>query len=180
MIETRFREYQIDDPDASVLGRVMVGILNSLEHEAVLQVLNTYHLATVDPDSWYPMQMWGRVLRALTPQCEMVHLGRTLITHLPLPAEVKRLSLPDALYRFDDLYHKTHQGSVGHFDVQMLNERHALLEANVPYPDDMIYGMLWQLCQRCLPPATPFNVSYDRRTPPRKQGGQVTRLHVRW
>lgn len=180
MIETQFREYQIDDPAASVLGRVMVGILNSLEQETVLQVLNTYHLATVDPDSWYPMQMWGRVLRDLAPECELVHLGRTLIAHLPLPADAKHHTLPDILRRMDALYHGTHQGGVGHFRVRVLNERRALIEANVPYPDDMVYGMVWQLCQRCLAPATPFNVSYDRHTPPRKHGGQVTRLHVRW
>lgn len=181
MLSTSVRQYEVSDADASVWGRVMVGILPAIEQDAALAVLNTYHLSTIDPDSWYPLQVWMRVLRDVAAQqCDLVSLGRKMMAAAPLPRSLTRRPLPDVLRDLDGYYQRCHQGQAGGLEVRQVAARYVTVGVNVPYPDGLVYGGLWQLCHRCLPSATPFNITDDPHHLPRQHGGQRTVLHVRW
>ncbi len=49
-----------------------------------------------------------------------------------------------------------------------------------PYPDDLVYGVVFGFARRLLPPDVYFTVYYDAALPRRDEGGIETVIHVEW
>lgn len=63
----------------------------------------------------------------------------------------------------------------------LLADDHILLHFNnVPYPDDIMYGLVFGCTWRILPEQQQFSVYYDENLFTREQGSEETIIHVTW
>lgn len=177
----RFAELQLEDTNAMVIGKTMLGFITCLRKDSILPLLEKHGLTDINPEAWYPLSRWLNVLREIRNSTyDLVSIGMSIIDNAPFPESFATMPFQDILAAIDVNYRSHHQGDVGTYDMQFLDDHHAVVEVNIPYPDDLVYGSYWQLCRKFLPPGTQFAVAYDTSEPIRKEGGSITRIHITW
>ncbi|NDJ54887.1 MAG: hypothetical protein GYB68_17590 [Chloroflexi bacterium] len=181
---TRVSEYTIVDQDAVVAGKAMLGLIKCLNHENIQPVLAAHNLETIDPTEWYPMQTWMSVLRDIDEQSsgmlDLVSVGMAMMDQINWPPEFYQKDFMHILLHMNDAYQMNHRGDVGGYLSEVVDDHYVIVDVNVPYPDNLVYGAYYAKCRRFLPEGSSFDLRFDEDQPIRSQGGVVTLLHVRW
>lgn len=172
------------DDRVEVRGQLLVTIIETFGPEKTHHYVDSHDLMWVSPDEWYPQQLLVDIfndLNATFPEVDFQDLGRQTaralqLDHLMPHTHFSRVV--NALNAHHKLNHRN--GEAGQFSVELLDTTHVIVDARVPYPDDFIYGELYQLALEHLPPDTEFQLYYDENISRRDGGGYMTRIHVVW
>jgi hypothetical protein len=111
----------------------------------------------------------------------MVAIGSKIAETAFLPPEVERLSFEQIILGMNNFYQMQHRnGDAGEIKAEKVGENHFRLDVRVPYPDDLEYGTAFGFAKRFLPSSKDFTVFYDEEMKRREEGGEVTRIHIKW
>ncbi|HEX2619775.1 MAG TPA: hypothetical protein VHL11_06500 [Phototrophicaceae bacterium] len=177
----RIAQFQIKDPNAMAIGGPMMGFLECIMADSVLPILQRYHLDKIEPNNWYPFASYLQMMQEVTSTDDLVSVGMAMMNNVPWPPEVYQLPFVDVLKSINDIYKLQHRGDVGEgYIMDFVDDHHVIITIANPYPDDLIYGCYWQISKKFLPKGTEFEVYYDTAAPLRKEGGEVTKIHIVW
>ncbi|HML23856.1 MAG TPA: hypothetical protein PKD09_19525 [Aggregatilinea sp.] len=174
------------DPRSEVSGAALLSFFYSLTSESIMPYLEYHGLADINPDGWYPVQAALDALHDIavndpSAMFDFVGIGIAAADYMRLPDHYDDLDPAQALEHFNEVHRLNHRGgSVGEYGYEELGPGHLRVLACVPYPDDLVYGLLYGMLRHHLPPQTYFTVAYDDSTPRRSQGGEVTAFDLHW
>lgn len=176
------------DPNMEVAGATAMALLTHVNSEQTLPILHKHGLSQIDPAAWYPTQ---RVLDVLSDISELpgamwdfVAIGMAAgeIGYNSLPEAMRTMPFADFLEQYAKVFAMRHRNVNGAILVEAMrnSHQHVQLIFDVPYPDDLMYGIFYTYARRFLPKGRPFTIKYDDLTPRKALGGQKTILHVMW
>lgn len=174
------------DPNLELTGYATLALLEHLDRHQIETFLVVHDLVDVAPDGWVKvtniLNLMNDFARAGGSMGNFVALGIKAAELAPLPPEMEAMSFPDFLLAYRDVYQQRHRnGDPGSLTIEFPSNHHAVVHCiNVPYPDDLVYGVLFGFAQRVFPTATQFSIFYDEKILAREQGGDATLLHVVW
>ncbi len=177
--------YTWHDPCVEILGAQLQNFVRCAQPDDITPILSKYALTNVQTDRWYPVQLWLNVMTdiaaAQNGMMNLTSLGMKMADVVFSPPEFARGDFEAVFMHLNRYYQRyLRNGDVGHQRTLKVAERHLLAESKIPYPDDLLYGMLYGLTRRYLPPETQFILYYDDVTLRRDLGGEWTRIHVEW
>lgn len=176
------------DPAMELTGSTAMALLTHVNSEQTLPILQRRGLDQIDPTAWYPAQ---RVLDVLSDISELpgamwdfVAIGMAAgeIGYSNLPETMRTMHFADFLEQYARVFAMRHRNSNPTTLVESVRNgnQHVQLIFDVPYPDDLIYGIFYAYARRFLPKGKAFTVRYDELTPRKEQGGPKTTLHIMW
>ena len=173
------------DPDLEILGRPVLGFVDNVRSNVIYPYLERHNLVDIQPDQWYPAQLFLDVLNDLaaesTASMDFVAIGMGLAAKIIFPPEMENASLEDILLAWGHKYDIDHRGpNKGYLKVEIVEPGHIKSIHKHPYPDDFEYGLAYGLCRRFRPEGVSFRVYYDEDTLRMDQGGEETIIHVVW
>ncbi len=176
--------YKTFGPDAEVFGAAMLAFVQSINFENFSAILQKHGLTQIEPNRWYPQQIWLDVFSDITNNpnatSNMVSIGMKVIETAPLDM-MEGVSFTDMMLGFSTSYTGSNRGAdIGSIEAQVLGDKHILMVDKTPYPDDFVYGAYYAMARKFLPPNTKFVVKFDDDTPRREQGGEATLVHITW
>jgi hypothetical protein len=79
-------------------------------------------------------------------------------------------------------YQQLHRnGDPGEIRVETPADNHVVLTLlDVPYPDDLMYGLFYSYARRFAHKGMHFTVKYDDELPHKDGGGEYTVIHIAW
>ena len=168
-------QYVSIHPQAEVIGQAILGIARALGDKAQ-PILERHGLDGVQPDGWYPQQRWLDALREIDQgdMFDLIAVGKQVAEHVPLPAEVD--SVESVLMMIGKTYTHNHRGCPGYTKPEILGEKHVRLTVYDPYPNNMVYGVMYGFAARFERRAI---VRYDDETPYGTESDTVI-YHVTW
>ncbi len=179
-------KYTSFDPNAEIIGQNMMAFINCLQQGNIVPILDKYDLTNIEPDKWYPLQAWLDVLSDISEKgsamFDFVSIGMAISESAVLPPEVDKLPFEVLILGLNDTYQMQHRnGDAGFLEVEKVEDKHIKITVNVPYPDDLEYGVAYGFARRFLPEGTVYNIKYDEEKTRREQGGEDdTVIHIRW
>ncbi|HEC23937.1 MAG TPA: hypothetical protein ENI95_13565 [Chloroflexi bacterium] len=173
------------DPDTELIGRSVLALFENIRYDMIKPILDKHGLNDVDPDGWYPLQDVLDILSDISEQgsglFDLVSVGISAARLSPIPPEVEALSLKEFLLLYPQLYPRRHRnGDAGEVLAEEAGERHVKMIFRTPYPDDLMYGLMYGFARRFLPKGTPITVFYDPDIRRSEEGGKFTVIHVVW
>jgi len=177
-------EYKAFGPDAEVLGGAMLAFIKSINYENFSDILKQHGIDEIDPDKWYPQQMWLDIFSDISTQnnatSNMVSIGMLITQTAPVPNS-ENLTFIELMENFDKAYTANNRGGdIGTIEARVVNEKHITMVDKTPYPDAFVYGAYYGMAKRFLPHGTQFVVEYDTKIPRRERGGEATIVHITW
>lgn len=173
------------DPQSQVAGAALLAFLDCLNHESITSHVERHGLQAIDPEAWYPLQTALDVMRDIAAynggaMFDFVSLGLAATEYMHLPDGYRNLAIDEALTLLNHVHQTNHRGDAGGYAFEMLEPGHVRVIARLPYPDDLIYGIMYGFLRNHLPQNTFFTVTYDETTPRRDEGGEATVFHLHW
>lgn len=168
-------EYVAFNPDAEVIGQAILGVASALGEKAK-PILKAHGLDAVTPDVWYRQQQWLDVLREVDNGdfYDLIAIGKQVAGHVPLPVQVD--SVTSVLMLIGKTYSHNHRNCPGHTTPEIIGEKHIRLTVYDPYPNNMVYGVIYGFAARFEPHTI---VRYDDDTPYGTDKDTVI-YHVTW
>lgn len=173
-------------PDNELLGHVILRFLDCTDMAGMKPYLEAHGLSDVQPDHWYPEQSWLDVLNDVSQlkgraPLDFRCIGAELVHLVPEASQSKSFVDIMRWWGNDDSIYRAYRGSdIGDRKVEIVDDHHIKIIMRSASPDDVNYGFVYGVCQRFLPPGTPFMVTYDEDVARRDQGGDHTVIHVVW
>lgn len=173
------------DNKVEVNGQIILATIAGAG-EGIHQLLASKGISRVDPQQWYPQQVWLDVLYDIStgvggsrgPIFDLVSIGMQIPLHARWPDGVD--SVETALISINEAYHMNHRnGEIGYYRAERVADKHIIVEAGNPYPSDFDYGIVYGLAKRFLPHGTYFKVVRADR-PSRLYGDDHCVYHVIW
>ena len=178
--------YQTFDPKVEVHGQPMQTFLECITKSSVKRVLDKLEIKEIDPEKWYPQQLWMDIFNELAAKklklSTFVDLGMRVIELTRYPEEVKNIPFVDFMVGGANQTHSHNHrgGDAGDYDVSLVADNHIVVKARVPYPDDFVYGCFYQLTKQFKPEGSTFSVKYDPNLKKRENGGERTVINITW
>ena len=168
-------EYISLNPAAEVSGQSILGVTSGLGPKAKT-ILEKHGLYRVNPNNWYLQQTWLNALRDFSEggMFDLISIGKGIATHVPLPDGVH--TIQDMMLEIDKTYRANHRNCPGYTKAEVIEPHHIQVTGKDPYPNDMIYGIVWGFATRFERMAT---VAYDDSTPHGTPSDLVI-FHVKW
>lgn len=172
------------DSNLEINGHSAHALLDSINSDNYIHILKAHGLVDIDQDAWYPLQDLLNVLNDMAKQStvmmDFVSIGMAAGTNGVLPSETQHLSLWEFFVAYGQNYQNLHRnGDAGSFQVEKTDQNHLALTLNVPYPDDLMYGLIYGYARR-FANGHQFIVAYDEEIARKDQGGDYTVIHVIW
>ncbi|MEL6527543.1 MAG: hypothetical protein AAFQ07_17715 [Chloroflexota bacterium] len=156
MTDTKYvaEEFVAGSPDALVIGQTMTGFLENVQAEVMQPALEKLGIEEIDPEKWYPHQLWLDILKELkttlggNAQSAFVAFGRGVVEKAVMPPELA--TIPDVLNALHAIHHMNLQNvpeDEGYI-IEKVDEKHYRVYENTPNPTDGIYGFIWGICAR--------------------------------
>ncbi len=174
------------DPQIEINGQQALAFVSHMNVATMRPALERHHLTSVDPMQWYPLQTWLDVLNEMAKRqsasLDYVAMGTAMAQMVWLPGTTARLSLETFfLTALSQVYRTQYRnGDAGSLEVVRSGTRRLRVKTRTPYPDDLIYGLVYGFALRFLPAGTPITVEYEASLLRRDQGGNSTTLIVAW
>lgn len=173
------------DPNVELNGNTVQAFLTSLTHENYQHILKQHGFKNIDPDQWYPLQDVLDTLEAIETQgsgmMDLVAIGMAAANLSVIPPEIEAGPPHQFFKLYEQLYPTRHRnGDPGSITTEVHDEHHVTLTLNVPYPDDMMYGLFYGFARRLSGPGNYFTTRYDEDHPRRELGGDRTIIHIEW
>jgi hypothetical protein len=177
------RQITAFDTESEVQGKLILSALRRLSSYSIVPLLARHDLDKVEPEVWYPFQMWLNIVSDISTnglaRCDTLSLGSAVAEALPLPAEFDKMTFTSALKEMAHIYQTVHRGgNCGHITALEGATREIRFETCTPYPDDFIYGLILGMARRFAPNSIHFTAKFDDDTLRRDQGGQRTVVSV--
>ena len=154
----------VSSPRAETSGRLVLAFTQSLHHDEIKPILRKYQLEPVDPDAWYPQQRLLDVFREIQEghtnvSQNLVAIGMKGAETAAYPPEID--SIKTALLALPLIHELNHRNipNVGlEYEVQILGDRHIQVTNHSPYPNDTLYGFIWEIVKRFKPAESQFTI----------------------
>jgi hypothetical protein len=97
-------KYTAFDPKTEVIGYTMTSFLDCVTHTEVVPIVRAHGIETIDPDRWYPQQLWLDILTDIVHQPNamenLVAVGMKLAEKIIFPLRLQRSKkhLPEAVW----------------------------------------------------------------------------------
>jgi hypothetical protein len=171
------------DPGTELRGNTVQAFLQSVMHPDFANILAKHGFADIDPDIWYPLQDVLNVMRDISQgsnaTMSLVSIGIAAAENSAYPPEVEALPADQFFALYCDVYPTRHRGGdAGWVEFEKVSHDHLILRFQSPYPDDMLYGLVYGYARRFFGKGTHFSVMYDDEVLRRDQGGEVTVVHI--
>lgn len=173
------------DPDLELNGQTARSLVENVNQDDTNPFVSENGLDNIDPEAWYPVQDVLNVMNSIaesgSPMSHYVAIGMKAAELSYLPPEVSEMSFGEFLVAYGQIYPQHHRnGDAGTVDPEQLSPTHVRLAIDVPYPDDVMYGVIFGFARRLLDNRVQYSVYYDEENPPRDMGGDATIIHVEW
>jgi hypothetical protein len=173
------------DPNLEIPGRAAHHLLESINRDNYLPILEQHGLADINEDSWYRLQDLLNVFNDMNERggtmMDFVSIGMAAGSNSILPPEMRDVPLNKFLPAYAQYYQQLHRnGDAGEIRVETQADNHVVLTIDVPYPDDLMYGLFYSYARRFARPDMHFMVRYDDELTRRDSGGEYTVIHVTW
>lgn len=173
------------DPAILLNGHTVYSLLANMRADALSPLVKKYGLADIEKNDWYPLQDVLHLLSELkdqgTAMMDFVAVGMSAADLSPFPPELEKAPLEQILLLYPQAYPARHRNGVpGSVVAEKVAEGHIKMICDVPYPDDIFYGLMYGFARRFLPRGTDFTVRYDETEPRKEEGGPTTIIHVSW
>ncbi len=173
------------DPTVELNGHTVQAFLQSVMHSNFADILVAYGFDQIDPDVWYPLQDVLNVIREISlhsnAMMNLVSIGIAAAENSVYPPEIESLSVEKFFSLYREYYPKRHRGGdSGWIEVQKAADDHLILTFQMPYPDDLFYGVIYGYVRRFSKQGDVFSVAYDDDVPRKDQGGDYTIVHIYW
>ena len=173
------------DPNVELNGHTTQAFLQSVMHSSFAEILSKYGFDQVDPNIWYPLQDVLNVIREISLQSNammnLVSIGIAAAENSIYPPEIEALSVEEFFALYREYYPKRHRGGEsGWVEVEKSADDHLTLRFQVPYPDDLFYGVIYGYVRRFSKQDELFSVMYDDDVLRKDQGGDYTVVHIYW
>ncbi|MBI5958326.1 MAG: hypothetical protein HY866_06320 [Chloroflexi bacterium] len=178
--------YKLFHPDHEYLGQVLMDFQNAVEGESIHSIFKKHGLTNIQPQAWYPAQMFINILNDMKESRTMqmldfVSIGMKQVENAVMPPGLAQLPLIDILRSMDTAYQMNNRGTdIGEIRCEVIDAHHVRLIFRVPQPDDIWYGVCYGYMRRLAPEGTHFTVYYDEHQPRREDGGEITIIHISW
>jgi hypothetical protein len=174
-------------PGVRVSGRMVLAFIECVSYRSISPylswhgLLGRHGLESVDPEKWYYLQDWLDVLSDIYKHedesaaiRDFMSIGRGMVVTLKLHEEVAYHSpLFEAIHAITLLFMGLHQGGdAGRITAKIISHGNIQVVACIPYPDDLLFGMLTEVAERYDASRYPVRLNTD--APPRDEGGEVT------
>jgi hypothetical protein len=174
------------DPNLEIPGRVAHALLESINRDNYLHILERHGLSDINENSWYRLQGLLNVLNDMNEQggamMDFVSIGLAAATNSILPPELQDLPLDKFLPAYAQYYQQVNRkGDPGEIRVETRAHNHVVLTLlDIPFPDDLMYGLFYGYARRFARPGMHFTVKYDDEITRRGLGGEYTVIHITW
>ncbi len=173
------------DPHVELTGQTVRAFFANLNSDEIRPYLDEYGIHNVDPAGWYSLKDLLEIMNVIAQHEDagynFVAIGVSAADLSPLTPEVEHMPFSKFLEIYADIYHSRHRGGdAGRVEVEPVGSHHAALILQVPYPDDVMYGLIYGFARRILPPGHGFMVYYDENTLHKDDGGAETIIHIEW
>lgn len=153
-------------PHTEIRGRAIWTTVMGMG-EAILPVLDAYGLDDLEPETWYPQQVWLDVLKALDKSngkpfdYELVTTGIRAAQGIVFEANVH--TIPDAIQALAFIYATNHRHKPPHegIFIERVDERRLRVTMRTPYPNSFEYGLLHGTAHRFQPNDASLTIRYD-------------------
>jgi hypothetical protein len=175
------------DPNLEISGHTAHALLESINRDNYLDILERHGLADINENSWYRLQDILNVFSYMSQRggamMDFVSIGMAAAANSILPSEIQNLPLNKFLLAYAQRYQQQlhRNGDPGEIRVEILVGNHVVLALlDVPYPDDLMYGLFYGYARRLAHPGMHFTVQYDDEITRRELGGEYTVIHIAW
>jgi hypothetical protein len=176
--------YQASSPEAQIIGQLCLTFSAAITHEEIKPILKEFGLDQIDPTHWYPQQTILDMLRAVATLPDgtqyLVAIGVKVVDYGDFPPELD--TIEKALLALSNSYPRNHRNvppGEG-YEVNIVKPGSAHIKANVPYPDDLIYGAIWGFVRKLKAPGDSFRVQYLHNTTRPKDSDTPAEFEVKW
>jgi len=147
----RVKQFQTS-PKTELKGHILLGWLNNQLAEYTQPRLAAHGVEEVDPDAWYPAQMFLDIMREVVESNEnvttvLVAVGKSVAENMP----VGDFSSMDDFKNFIEGMHRgpSARYAPAHENIFLIEEdgQHFVLN-NTPMSNDILYGFIWELLRR--------------------------------
>lgn len=176
-------------PDAEVIGQNLMSFVESANQDLVQPLLKKRGLDQLEPDKWYPLQSYVDLMNDMVEAdpagsaSAFVSIGMKIVEKAVFPPEIDNLSLKEILLTWNDSYKLNCRGEdIGEMKAEVVSDTHIKMHCQIPYADDVNYGVFYAVAQRWLPEGTDFTVYYEEEPeePRRDEGGEWTIYNIEW
>lgn len=181
--------YKSLDPATEIIGASILGSLNVMDVEYIKPLLEKHGLGNIQPDVWYPLNMWLDFLSELSEyrgsMFDFVAIGIKIIEKtaelIPTPPAMAALPFEQRMGMINQSYHMQYRnGNIGDLKIEPTGEKRLTITDTTASPSDLLYGILWASARLNLPPGTQFTLRYDDALPIKEKGGTTTVMHLTW
>lgn len=177
--------YEPFHPDHEFLGQVVLNLQSALGSGRVHEVFVKHGLGDVDPQAWYPVQLWFDAVNEIAndpaAMMDFVGLGMKSVENAKITPEVRAMPVGEFLQGSARTYPQFNRGTdIGEIRGELVDEQHVKMIVRAPHPDDFWYGAYYGLMRQLLPSGVLFTVYYDPDIPRRDEGGEITVIHITW
>ncbi len=152
----RATRFQPSSPNAKANGQVLMPYLEVLKGSKLQNLIPTYHLDQLDPNTFYPQQTVCDMQRQMSKEMglfsgELVSIGIKSIDTIGFPPEVK--TLHQALDMLNQIYHAIHQDIPAEegWIFESLSDSKKKIFFNSPYEPFAAYGYIYAIAKRFKP-----------------------------
>jgi hypothetical protein len=174
------------DPNLEINGHSAHAMLESINRDNYLHILEKHGLADIDEDNWYPLQdlldVMNDMARTGGAMMDFVSIGMAAGANSTLSSAAQDLSLKEFLLAYEQHYQQLYRnGDPGEIQVESNADNHLIITLlDFPFPDDLMYGLLYSYAKRFSHAGMRFSVAYDGEHLRRDEGGDRTIIHVTW
>jgi hypothetical protein len=151
-------------PQSEISGHLVLSFTQNLHRDEIKPILRKYNLEPVDPEGWYPQQRLLDVFRDIQDghtnvSQNLVAIGMKGAETAVYPPEID--SIKTALLSLPAIHELNHRNipNVGlEYPVQVLGDTHIQVTNRSPYPNDTLYGFIWQIIKHFKTPEGRFTM----------------------
>jgi hypothetical protein len=172
-------QYIAFEPNVEVTGRTILSTIDGLGDQA-LEAFRQRGVNKIDPDGWYPQQIWLDVLKEMDQRgfFNMVAVGMKIPEDAAFPPDIN--TVESALESIDVAYHMNHRGGeIGHYRYEKIGDRHVRMVCDNPYPSDFDYGLIYAMTRRYAGHRADFTVT-RADSPCRRKGDDRCIYDIKW
>jgi hypothetical protein len=150
-------------PNAEIIGQAMLGIVNNLRHDELLPLLTQYGVEKIDPERWYPQQIFLDIYRdmqdgKINSSENMVAIAVKIVETAVFPPGINSV---ETMIQAISMIYKSNIRNVPETEGywgEIVGPGHAVVKDNSPYLPDSTYGFIWALVKRFRPEGSQFVV----------------------
>jgi hypothetical protein len=151
-------------PQSEISGRLVLAFTQNLHRDEIKPILRKYELEPTDADGWYPQQRLLDVFRDIEAgktnvSQNLVAIGMKGAETAAYPPHID--SIKTAMLALPVIHELNHRNipNVGReYEVEILGDTHIRVTNHSPYPNDTLYGFIWEIVKRFKTPEGRFTM----------------------